>query len=438
MRNELNCLLYNCLMFIDEAEITVRSGKGGDGVVHFRKEKYINRGGPDGGDGGRGGNVILRTNPHMNTLEKYRHQGLFAADDGRRGGAKNQTGRSAEDLVIHVPPGTIATDKNTNEVIADLTEVDQEIVISKGGRGGRGNTRFATSRNQAPRLAEKGEPGEEKMVHLELRLIADVGIIGMPNAGKSSFLAAATNAKPKIANYAFTTLVPNLGVALLGDETIVLADIPGLIEGAHTGLGLGDTFLRHIQRTRVLIHLLDGSSDAPLADYSQINTELSLFDPELANKPQVVVINKIDMPDVNERKEELKSIFRSKGITVMFISALARTDLMPVLYKAKQVLESTPAIDIKREMPVYRPESKEKVFNIERTNEGWIVSGGAIERAAAMTYWENFASVRRFQRIMESMGIADELKARGVSEGDTVIIGDHELEWAEEWTADDD
>jgi len=425
-------------MFIDEAEITIRSGKGGDGIVHFRKEKYINRGGPDGGDGGRGGNVVLRANPHMNTLEKFRHQELFAADDGRRGGAKDQTGRSADDLVIQVPPGTIAIDISTNEIIADLTEAGQEIVILKGGRGGRGNKRFATSRNQAPRSAEKGEPGDEKQVHLELRLIADIGITGMPNAGKSSFLAAVTNAKPKIADYPFTTLVPNLGVALLGDETIVLADIPGLIEGAHTGLGLGDTFLRHIQRTRVLIHLLDGSSESPLADYSQINTELALFDPELGNKPQVVVINKIDMPEVSARKEELKSIFKSKGITVMFISALARTDLMPVLYKAKQVLEKTPDIEIKKEMPVYRPESKEKVFEIERTGDGWIVSGGAIERAVAMTFWEHFESVRRFQRIMESMGIAAELKARGVTEGDSVIIGDHELEWAEEWTANDD
>jgi GTP-binding protein len=425
-------------MFIDEAEITVRSGKGGDGIVHFRKEKYINRGGPDGGDGGRGGNVVLRANPHMNTLEKFRHQELFAADNGRRGGAKDQTGRSADDLVILVPPGTIATDISTSEIIADLTEAGQEIVILKGGRGGRGNKRFATSRNQAPRLAEKGEPGDEKQVHLELRLIADIGIIGMPNAGKSSFLAAVTNAKPKIADYPFTTLVPNLGVALLGDETIVLADIPGLIEGAHTGLGLGDTFLRHIQRTRVLIHLLDGSSDSPLADYSQINTELALFDPELGNKPQVVVINKIDMPEVNIRKEELKNTFKSKGITILFISALARTDLMPVLYKAKQVLEKTPDIEIKKEMPVYRPESKERVFEIERTSDGWIVSGGAIERAVAMTFWEHFESVRRFQRIMESMGIAAELKARGVTEGDTVIIGDHELEWAEEWTANDE
>ncbi len=425
-------------MFIDEAEITLRSGNGGNGIVHFRREKYINRGGPDGGDGGKGGNIVLKTNGHFNTLEKFRHQSIFVADNGRPGGVKNQTGRSAEDLVIDVPPGTIAVDSSTNEVVADLVEADQEVIICGGGRGGRGNTRFANSRNQAPRLAEKGEPGEEKTLHLELRLIADVGIIGMPNAGKSSFLAAVTNAKPKIADYPFTTLVPNLGVAVLDDETVVLADIPGLIEGAHTGLGLGDTFLKHIQRTRVLIHLVDGASQAPLADYSQINTELSLFDPALGEKPQVVAINKIDLPEVSGRQEELKSLFKSKGISVMFISALTRAGLLPVLYKAKQMLESTPELEVERQMPIYRPESREKVFDIHHTDEGWVVSGGAIERAAAMTYWEYFASVRRFQRIMESMGVADALKAEGVSEGDTVIIGDHILEWTDEWMEDEE
>ena len=407
-------------------------------MVHFRREKYINRGGPDGGDGGRGGDIVLRANPHMNTLEKFRHQAVYAADDGRRGGGNNQTGRSADALVIEVPPGTIAVTTDTREVIADLTEAGQEVVILKGGRGGRGNTRFATSRNQAPRLAEKGEPGGDKTIHLELRLIADVGIIGMPNAGKSSFLAAVTNARPKIADYPFTTLTPNLGVAQLGDETLVLADIPGLIEGAHTGLGLGDTFLRHIQRTRVLIHLLDGSSEEPLADYSQINTELSLFDPALGEKPQVVVINKVDMPEVKQRQAELKSIFDAKGIPVMFISALARENLMAVLYKAKQILEKTPEIEIIKEMPIYRPESREKVFDIKRTGEGWVVKSSAIERAAAMTYWEHFASVRRFQRIMESMGLAAALREHGVREGDSVFIGDHELEWTDEYTADDE
>lgn len=432
------CLSYNTPMFIDEAEITVESGKGGDGIVHFRREKYINRGGPDGGDGGKGGSVFLKANHHLNTLEKFRHQSIFVAEDGRRGGVKNQTGRSAEDLIIEVPPGTIAVDNNSKEIIADLVETGQQVLICGGGRGGRGNTRFATSRNQAPRLAEKGEPGGRKTLKLELRLIADIGIIGMPNAGKSSFLAAVTNAKPKIANYPFTTLVPNLGVANLDDTTLVLADIPGLIEGAHTGLGLGDTFLKHVQRTRVLIHLLNGESSDPLADYSQINTELALFDPALGKKPQVVVINKIDLPQVLDKRETLQSIFKNIGISVLFISALARTDLLPALWKAKQLLEKTPVIELASELPVYRPESKEKVFEISKSGDAWIITGGAIERAAAMTYWEYFSSVRRFHRIMDSMGIAEALKDKGIADGDSVFIGDHELEWTDEWAVDDD
>lgn len=433
-----DCLFYNTSMFIDEAEITVRSGKGGDGIVHFRKEKYINRGGPDGGDGGKGGSILLQTNRHMNTLDKFRHHSLFVAQDGKRGGAKDQTGRSADDLIIDVPLGTIAVDSATGDIIADLLELDQKVTVCRGGRGGRGNTKFATSRNQAPRLAEKGEPGEEKSLHLELRLIADIGIIGMPNAGKSSFLAAITNAKPKIADYPFTTLSPNLGVALLGDETLVLADIPGLIEGAHTGLGLGDTFLRHIQRTRVLIHVLDGTADDPLADYSQINTELSLFDPALAKKTQIVAINKVDLPNVQGKKTELTKLFKTKGISVFYISALARTDLMPILWKAKQVLEKTPEIETREELPVYRPESKERVFEISRDGNGWKITGSAIERAAAMTYWENFESIRRFHRILDSMGISEALIEKGISEGDFVILGEHELEWSNEWTLDEE
>lgn len=426
-------------MFVDEAEIMVRSGKGGDGMVHFRREKYINRGGPDGGDGGWGGSIILKTTHHLNTLEKFRHQNRFIAEDGKRGGPKNQTGKSAEDLVIDLPPGTLVYDAANGELIADLVKDDQEIVICPSGRGGMGNTKFANSRIQAPKIAEKGEPGKEKVLRFELKLIADIGIIGMPNAGKSSFLAAVTNAKPKIADYPFTTLVPNLGVAILDyDTTLVLADIPGLIEGAHTGLGLGDTFLRHIQRTRVLIHLLDGFSKDPLADYSQINTELSLFDPELGKKPQVVVINKIDLPDVSEKIEKIREVFKKKGITLFFISALTRKDLEPVLWKAKQNLDKVEVTETVTEMPVYHPQSKDKPYQIKKENEGWRIEGAAIERAAAMTYWEYFASVRRFHRILQSMGIEDALREKGVSEGDTVFIGDHELVWSQEWVDDEE
>ena len=408
-------------------------------MVHFRREKYINRGGPDGGDGGRGGSIILRTTHHLNTLEKFRHQMRFIAEDGKKGGPKNQTGRSASDLVIDLPPGTLVYDADNGELIADLVDDEQEIIVCKSGRGGRGNARFANSRIQAPRIAEKGEPGIEKNLKLELKLIADVGIIGMPNAGKSSFLAAVTNAKPKIADYPFTTLVPNLGVAALDeDTTLVLADIPGLIEGAHTGLGLGDTFLRHIQRTRVLIHLVDGNSKDPLADYSQINSELSLFDPELGKKSQIVVINKIDMPEVSERIDKIREIFKQKGISLYFISALTRKDIEPVLWKAKQNLEKVEVVEPVQEMPIYHPKSKDKPYIIRKENEGWRIEGAAIERAAAMTYWEYFASVRRFHRILVSMGIEDALSEKGVADGDTVFIGEHELVWSQEWNDDED
>lgn len=426
-------------MFIDEAEIIVRSGKGGDGMVHFRREKYINRGGPDGGDGGRGGSIILKTTHHLNTLEKFRHQTRFIAEDGKRGGPKDQTGKSAENLVIDLPPGTLVYDAANGELIADLVKDDQKIVICPAGRGGLGNTKFANSRIQAPKIAERGEPGKEKNLRFELKLIADIGIIGMPNSGKSSLLAAVTNAKPKIADYPFTTLVPNLGVTVLDENTtLVLADIPGLIEGAHTGLGLGDTFLRHIQRTRVLIHLVDGLSKDPLADYSQINSELSLFDSELGKKPQVVVINKIDLPEVSERIDEIRELFKKKGIFLFFISALTRKDLEPILWKAKQNLDQAEITETVQEMPIYHPKSKDKPYSIKRENEGWRIEGAAIERAAAMTYWEYFASVRRFHRILVAMGIEDALREKGVDDGDTVFIGDHELVWSQEWEDDEE
>jgi GTPase len=426
-------------MFIDEAEIMVHSGKGGDGMIHFRREKYINRGGPDGGDGGKGGSIILRANHHLNTLEKFRHQTRFFVEDGKRGGAKNQTGKSAENLIIDLPLGTLIYNSDNGELIADLVNDKQEITICPGGRGGKGNTKFANSRVQAPRIAEKGEPGQEKNLRLELKLIADIGIIGMPNAGKSSFLAAVTNAKPKIAEYPFTTLVPNLGVAILDSDTsLVLADIPGLIEGAHLGLGLGDTFLKHIQRTRVLIHIIDGLSADPLADYSQINSELSLFDPELKKKPQVVVINKIDLEEVANKVKEMKTLFKNKGISPFFISALTRKDLEPVLWKAKQDLELSEKTETPSEMPIYHPKSKEKPFSIKRENNGWRIEGAGIERAAAMTFWEYFASVRRFHRILIAMGIEKALREKGVEDGDTVFIGEHELVWNQEWEDDEE
>lgn len=421
-------------MFIDEARIYVRSGKGGDGIVHFHREKYVARGGPDGGDGGRGGDVILEVSPSLNTLVKFRYQRRFIAPDGERGGPNNMTGRSGEDLIILVPPGTVVYDDDTGELLGDLTEPGQRLIVCRGGRGGRGNARFATPRNQAPRIAEKGEPGQERNLRLELKLIADVGIVGVPNAGKSSFLAAVTNAKPKIADYPFTTLEPNLGVADLDANTsLVLADIPGLVEGAHRGVGLGDAFLRHIQRTKVLIHLLDGLSPDPVADYAQINSELALFDPELTRKPMIVALNKIDLPEVQERWPQIQQALKERGVEATAISALRKIGLQPILWQCAELVKQAPAVPVKEELPVYRPAADPRAFQVIRLPDGsFKVTGEAVERAAAMTYWEYEESVRRFQKLMETLGVDEALRQAGVQNGDTVFIGDHfELEWQE-------
>ncbi len=419
-------------MFIDEATIYIKSGKGGDGAVHFRREKYIPRGGPDGGDGGRGGNIIFKVSSSLNTLYEFQHQHRYIAEDGKRGARSNRTGHSAEDLIIYVPAGTIIYDSASGEVIVDLVNENQEIMICKGGRGGRGNARFANSRDQAPRVAEKGEPGQERNLRLELKLIADVGIIGVPNAGKSTLLAAVTNARPKIADYPFTTIEPNLGVARLDDDqTLVLADIPGLIEGAHNGSGLGFEFLRHIQRTRVLIHLLDGLAENPILDFAQINSELSLFDPDLAKKPQVVAVNKMDLPEVQTRWKGLQRKLKKKGISAVLISAVTGNNVRPLLYKAIELLHETPIAPQVSAIPIYHPQSDPRKYEIKRVANGWRLSGASIERAAAMTYWENDESIRRFQRILETLRIDEALRKAGVKEGDMVSIGDYELEWSD-------
>lgn len=433
-------LVYNLGMFIDETEIFVQSGKGGDGVVHFRREKYVPRGGPDGGDGGKGGDVVLEVAATLNTLNTFQHKKKFFAQNGANGAKQNMTGRTGDDLVLPVPPGTVICDAQTRELIGDLVDAGQRLVVAKGGRGGRGNARFANSVRQVPRIAERGEPGEERSLRLELKLIADIGIVGVPNAGKSTFLAATTKARPKIADYPFTTLEPNLGVASLDDETtLILADIPGLIEGAHQGVGLGHDFLRHIQRTRVLIHLLDGLADDPVLDFVQINSELALFDPDLARKPQIVAFNKIDLDEVLARWPKIQSELEKhlarlgKGVNVdsepFAISAATGKDVRRLLYRAAQLLQAAPASVQVAEMPVYRPESDLKAFSISQTSDGWQVRGQAIERAASMTYWEHYESVRRFQRILETLGIDQALRQAGVQTGDTVMIGDFELEW---------
>jgi len=419
---------------IDEAKIQVRSGKGGDGMVHFLREKYVARGGPDGGDGGKGGSVILVAVRHINTLVAFARTQKFIAEDGKNGGPFNRSGATADDLRVEVPLGTLVRDADTNELLADLVQPNQEVVVAKGGRGGRGNQHFASSTNQAPRMAERGAPSESRSLKLELRLIADVGIVGVPNAGKSTLLSVISNAKPKIAPYPFTTLEPNLGVVVVGDRDFVFADIPGLVEGAHLGVGLGHAFLRHVQRTRVLVHLLNGEADNPLADFNQINAELALFDPKLAEKKQIIALNKMDLPQAQANWATVESELSKRGYEVMSISAATQLNVQALINRvAAIVAELPPEMPVVEEMPVYEPESeKQLIFTITKTDDGkFVVRGDRIERAAAMTYWEFDESVQRFQKVLEVLGITKALEDAGVKVGDTVFIGEYELEWGE-------
>jgi GTP-binding protein len=419
-------------MFYDQAEIYVKAGDGGDGCVAFRREKYVPYGGPAGGDGGKGGDVLLTVDPHLNTLYSFSRRRRFQAKRGQHGRGKNQHGATGDVMRVAVPPGTVVYDADSGELLGDLTEPGHELVVARGGRGGRGNARFATSTNQAPRIAEHGEPGDERNLRLELKLLADVGVVGLPNAGKSTLLAAVTAARPKIAPYPFTTLQPNLGVVVLDPETeFVLADIPGLIEGASEGKGLGHEFLRHIERTRVLIHLLDGLSADPLADFDVINGELAAFGHGLAEKPQLVVLNKLDLPEVRERWPELKTALRARDCAAIAISALAREGTRDLLYRAAQMLAELPEVVPARELPVFRPPEDEKAFTVKREQDGWRVCGIRVERMAAKTVWNLDEAVRRFQRSLDRMGVTEALREAGVKPGDTVFIGDRELVWEE-------
>ena len=419
-------------MFYDEVKIYVKGGDGGDGAVAFRREKYVPYGGPAGGDGGKGGDVLLTVDTHLNTLYRFSRKRHFKAPRGDHGRGKNQHGAAGDDVRVAVPPGTIVTSADTGDLLGDLTEVGQELIVARGGRGGRGNARFATSTNQAPRMAEHGEPGQERWLKLELRLLADVGVVGVPNAGKSTLLAAVTAARPKIASYPFTTLQPNLGVVVLDPQTeFVLADIPGLIEGASEGKGLGHEFLRHIQRTRVLIHLLDGLAADPLADFAAINSELAAFGHGLAEKPQLVALNKTDDPSVRKRWPAIEAALKAKGYPVMALSALAREGTRELLNRAAQMLAELPEETSKPELPVFRFEEEDEAFTIEEEEDGWRVRGARVERLAAMTVWNLDEAVRRFQRTLERMGIVEALEEAGVQPGDTVSVGDREFVWEE-------
>ena len=423
-------------MFYDEARIFVKSGNGGDGMISFRREKFVPRGGPDGGDGGDGGSVCFEVDSNISSLVRFKRQVHFNAEDGKHGQRKRQTGGSGDDLVLPVPPGTIVRDAETGELLADLVEPGDSVCIVSGGKGGRGNTRFASSTNQAPRLAERGEPGEERWLTLELKLIADVGVVGVPNAGKSTLLSVVSAAQPKVAAYPFTTLQPNLGVVEFDDlETMVLADIPGLIEGAAGGTGLGHDFLRHVERTRVLLHLLDGAAQDPLEDWAMINQELALYHTRLEQKPQLVVLNKLDLPDAEAWEPLVRERMQDEKLPFHAISAVTQEGVREMLNKLRQMLQEapeSPLFETPETLPVIRPAEDPSAFTISRlANGSWRVRGKKIERIASQTYFEFDATAMRFQQFLDQMGISEALRDAGIEEGDTVLIGDEILEWAE-------
>lgn len=420
--------------FYDEARIFVQGGKGGDGIVAFRREKYVPRGGPSGGSGGRGGNVYLRVNPQLNTLAHLHYQTHFRAGNGQHGGSNNKTGASGEDIYIDVPPGTVVRDAETGEVLGDLVEPGQTLLVARGGRGGRGNAAFKSPTNRAPRIAERGEPGEARWLILELKLLADVGLIGKPNAGKSTLLSVISRARPKIADYPFTTLTPNLGVVEVDDyPPFVVADIPGLIEGAHEGRGLGDQFLRHVERTRLLVHLLDGLSPDPLGDFEAINAELAAYSPKLAERPQIVVLTKMDLPEAREKWPAVRDGLRRRGYEAMAISAVTGEGVKELLYTVARKLQELPPPPPVETPKVYRPlEEDEKAFTVEQEPDGtWVVRGTEVERLVAMTNFDLEEGVARLQRQLAARGVLDALRTAGVQPGDTVRIGEMEFEWHE-------
>lgn len=423
----------------DEVTINIRAGDGGNGAVSFRREAHVPRGGPNGGNGGRGGNVVLRVDKRLNTLLPFRHKKHFRADKGKNGSGKDQNGAYGEDEIVRVPPGTVVRDADTAALLADLLVEDQELVVALGGRGGRGNSAFTSATNRAPHFSEKGEEGQERRLRLELKLLADIGIVGKPNAGKSTFLASITAARPKIADYPFTTLIPNLGVADFDERTVVLADIPGLIEGAHEGAGLGDRFLKHIERTSVLIHLLDGAAEDPLADFDSINAELQQYSPTLADKPQIVGFNKMDLPDARAHLKKVSAKLTKRGLEVIPISAATGEGVIDLLRAAAAILDALPVQEktVPQEtMPVFRPKPDEDAFTVEREPDDdgtqvYRVRGIKVERVAQMTNWSQDEGVQRTHRVLQAMGVNDALRSAGIREGDFVRIGNIEVEWGD-------
>jgi GTP-binding protein len=422
-------------MFIDSARIFIKAGNGGNGAVSFHREKYVAAGGPDGGDGGDGGNVIFIVDENVRTLADLRYKRHYRAKSGQDGSSSNRTGRSGENLIIKVPLGTLIKDEESTKVIADLTKAGQSVISAKGGKGGKGNQHFATSTRQVPNFAKSGDAGEERWVVLELKLLADVGLIGYPNVGKSTILSIVSSARPKIANYHFTTIEPNLGVVRLGEgKSFTMADIPGLIEGAHKGIGLGHEFLKHIERTRVLIHVVDVSrveGRDPLKDFEAINRELEEYNPELAKKPQVVAANKIDVTGALENYKELKEVLEERGLKVFPISAASNKGLKELMEHVEAMLDdlprSTPPAESAGEV-VYEAKEEEP-FTIIKDNDIYVVTGNSIRKLVGSTNFNDTESLQYFQRAIKKMGLIEALEERGVKEGDTVRLHDFEFDY---------
>ena len=418
-------------MFVDEVEVELIAGNGGNGCTAFRREKYVAMGGPFGGDGGRGGDIIFKADTGLNTLLDLRYQKIYRAKKGSNGEGKNKDGKNAEDLIVKVPLGTVVTDKETNEIIADLIKPGQEKVIARGGRGGRGNTSLRSKSNTCPTYSENGEEGEHKFIKVELKLLADVGLVGLPSVGKSTIISCLSEARPKIASYHFTTLKPNLGVVKSrSGKTFVLADLPGLIEGASLGAGLGDKFLKHIERTKVIAHVIDMAATEgrdPYEDYVLINKELADFNEKLLEKPQIIIANKKDVESFNENIDKFKE--KVKDITIFEVSAAKNEGLQDVADYLAELIESMPNTFIEETENVedhkeYKYEEPEK-FKITRDDDGtWVISGKEIERIFKMTKFESEDDEYRFAKRLTNMGVDEELKNRGAKEGDQVRILD--------------
>ncbi|MDR6122213.1 GTPase ObgE [Neobacillus drentensis] len=427
-------------MFVDQTKIYVKGGDGGNGIVAYRREKYVPKGGPAGGDGGKGADVIFEVNEGLRTLMDFRYQRHFKAPRGEHGMSKNQHGRNAKDMLVKVPPGTVIIDAETKEVLADLVEHGQRAIIAKGGRGGRGNSRFATPSNPAPEIAENGEPGQEREVILELKLLADVGLVGYPSVGKSTLLSVVSSARPKIAEYHFTTIVPNLGMVETEDNrSFVMADLPGLIEGAHEGVGLGHQFLRHIERTRVIVHVIDMAATEgrdPFEDYLSINKELEEYNLRLTERPQIIVANKMDIPEAEENLQKFKERLE-EDYPIFPISAITRKGLRELLFSIADKIEQTPEFPLDHEEEdtgvhrvLYKHEADPEAFYITREPDGsFVISGEKIEKMFKMTNFQTEESVRRFSRQLRTLGVDEALRQRGAKDGDIVKLMEFEFEF---------